>query len=36
MAFATTRLDMMGDKPRELFDQIRQSAYIGENRSMAS
>jgi hypothetical protein len=36
MAFATTRMDMMGDKPRELFDLIRQTAYIGENPSMAS
>ena len=36
MAFATTRMDMMGDKPRELFDQMRQTAYIGQNRSMAS
>jgi hypothetical protein len=36
MAFATTRMDMMGDKPRELFDQIRQSAYIGEEPSITS
>jgi hypothetical protein len=36
MAFATTRMDMMGDKPRELFDQIRQTAYIGEEPSVVS
>ena len=36
MAFATTRMDMMGDKPRELFDQIRQSAYIGEEPSITA
>lgn len=36
LAFATTRMDMMGDKPRELFDQIWQSAYIGEEPSITS
>jgi hypothetical protein len=36
VAFATTRVDMMGDKPRELFDQIWQTAYIGESQSLAS
>jgi hypothetical protein len=36
LAFATTRVDMMGDKPRELFDQIWQTAYIGESQSLAS
>lgn len=36
MAFATTRIDMMGEKASELFDQIRQSAYIGETPSIAA
>ncbi|HTU96033.1 MAG TPA: hypothetical protein VMF14_09360 [Solirubrobacteraceae bacterium] len=36
MAFATTRVDMMGEKASELFDQIRQSAYIGEQPSIAA
>lgn len=36
LAFATTRVDMMGDKPRELFDQIWQTAYIGVEPSVAS
>jgi hypothetical protein len=36
MAFATTRMDMMGDEPRELFDQMRQTAYIGEEPSVTS
>jgi hypothetical protein len=29
-------MDMMGDKPRELFHQIWQSAYIGEEPSVTS
>ena len=36
MAFATTRIDMMGEKASELFDQIRQSAYIGEEPSITA
>jgi hypothetical protein len=36
MAFATTRMDMMGEKASELFDQIRQSAYIGEEPSITA
>lgn len=36
MAFATTRVDMMGDVGRDLFDAIREMAYIGEEPSVAS
>ena len=36
LAFASTRIDMMGETAQELFDQIRQTAFIGENPSLAS
>jgi hypothetical protein len=36
LAFATTRIDMMGEKAAELFHQIWGTAYIGEEPSVAS
>lgn len=36
LAFATTRMDMMSEEAREIFDVMRQMAYIGEEPSVAS
>src|SRR6201996_9461611 len=36
LAFATTRLDFMSEEARAIFDTMRQTAYIGEESSVAS
>jgi hypothetical protein len=36
IAFCTTRMDMMGDVPRDMFDQIRQSMYLGDEPSIVA
>lgn len=36
IAFCTTRMDMMGEFARKLYDQIRQSIYIGDQPSVTS
>jgi hypothetical protein len=36
IAFCTTRLDMMSDVARKLYDEIRQSMYLGEEPSVVA
>jgi hypothetical protein len=36
IAFCTTRMDMMGNAVRQLWDNIRQTMYIGEEPSVTS